>query len=181
MCVVPFFLFPMKKLGQVVTHTHKMNGMVLKNDHENLCELMSKEFSLWCHCLTPTGKKEVEKNVSGEQKMGDNARDTKKICYPSVRKKFQQMTVLQLLTPHICLFCFYYCLSLQEKVTVMTVVNPTKDMLADLVGFQRLPENQYRKVSQLKDLLEKCLMLDPSKRLPLSEALRHPFIQEKMN
>lgn len=63
----------------------------------------------------------------------------------------------------------------------MTVVNPTKDILAELVGFQRLPENQYRKVAQLKDLLEKCLMLDPGKRLPLNEALRHPFIQEKMN
>ncbi|PIK61790.1 putative serine/threonine-protein kinase PRP4-like [Apostichopus japonicus] len=46
----------------------------------------------------------------------------------------------------------------REKVTVMTVVNPTKDILAELVGFQRLPENQYRKVAQLKDLLEKCLM-----------------------
>lgn len=74
----------------------------------------------------------------------------------------------------------YKCLILQEKVTVMSSINPTKDLLADLIGYQRLPENQLRKVSQLRDLLEKMMMLDPVKRLSLNDCLKHPFIQEKI-
>ncbi|XP_038070156.1 serine/threonine-protein kinase PRP4 homolog [Patiria miniata] len=68
----------------------------------------------------------------------------------------------------------------REKVTTFSVMNPSKDMMGDLVGFSRLPEDQHRKVNQLKDLLEKCLMLDPSKRVQIKEALHHPFIQEKI-
>ncbi|XP_033114426.1 serine/threonine-protein kinase PRP4 homolog [Anneissia japonica] len=68
----------------------------------------------------------------------------------------------------------------REKVTVMSTSNPTKDLMADLIGYQRLPESQLRKVIQLKDLLDKSLMLDPSKRISLSDALRHPFLQEKI-
>ena len=62
----------------------------------------------------------------------------------------------------------------------MTVTNPAKDLMSDLIGYQRLPENQMRKVIQLKDMLDKCFMLDPAKRLSINEALRHPFIQEKI-
>ena len=70
--------------------------------------------------------------------------------------------------------------SLQEKVTVLSSISPSKDLLQELVGYQRLPEDQLRKVTQLKDLLEKILMLDPSKRISINQALTHPFIQEKM-
>ena len=35
--------------------------------------------------------------------------------------------------------------------------------------------DRARKVMQLADLLEKALMLDPSKRMRPSEALKHPF------
>ncbi|KAG8133278.1 hypothetical protein E2320_011084, partial [Naja naja] len=52
-----------------------------------------------------------------------------------------------------------------EKVTVMSTINPTKDLLADLIGCQRLPEDQRKKVHQLKDLLDQILMLDPAKRI----------------
>jgi len=52
--------------------------------------------------------------------------------------------------------------------------------MADMVGSQRLPEDQLRKVSQLKDFLEKILILDPSKRLSINHALAHPFIQERV-
>ncbi|XP_071495952.1 uncharacterized protein [Diadema antillarum] len=68
----------------------------------------------------------------------------------------------------------------REKVTVMTVINPTKDLTAELVGHQRLPEDQQRKVLQLKDVVDRCLMLDPSKRMSINEVLKHPFIQEKI-
>ncbi|XP_066502891.1 pre-mRNA processing factor 4Bb isoform X2 [Hoplias malabaricus] len=68
----------------------------------------------------------------------------------------------------------------REKVTVMSTINPTKDLLADLIGGQRLPEEQRKKVMQLKDLLDGTLMLDPAKRISINQALQHPFIQEKI-
>ncbi|XP_013378564.1 serine/threonine-protein kinase PRP4 homolog [Lingula anatina] len=68
----------------------------------------------------------------------------------------------------------------REKVTVLGNVSPSRDLLAELIGYQRLPEDQMRKVTQLKDLLEKMLMLDPAKRISINHALTHPFIQEKI-
>ncbi|KAK3579177.1 hypothetical protein CHS0354_022714 [Potamilus streckersoni] len=68
----------------------------------------------------------------------------------------------------------------REKVTVLSTISPNKDLLAELVGYQRLSEDQLRKVIQLRDLLEKVLMLDPSKRITINQALTHPFIQEKI-
>uniref|UniRef100_A0A8C6M2H2 Serine/threonine-protein kinase PRP4 homolog n=1 Tax=Nothobranchius furzeri TaxID=105023 RepID=A0A8C6M2H2_NOTFU len=68
----------------------------------------------------------------------------------------------------------------KEKVTVMSTINPTKDLLSELIGGQRLPEDQRKKVMQLKDLLEGTLMLDPAKRISINQALQHPFIQEKI-
>lgn len=68
----------------------------------------------------------------------------------------------------------------REKVTVMSTISPSKDLLAEMVGYHRLPEDQQRKVTQLRDLLEKLLVTDPSKRISINQALSHPFIQEKM-
>ncbi|XP_071091528.1 serine/threonine-protein kinase PRP4 homolog [Haliotis cracherodii] len=68
----------------------------------------------------------------------------------------------------------------REKVTVLSNINPNKDLLAEMVGYQRLPDDQLRKVAQLKDLLERTIMLDPSKRLSINQALTHHFIQEKL-
>ncbi|XP_015910892.2 serine/threonine-protein kinase PRP4 homolog [Parasteatoda tepidariorum] len=68
----------------------------------------------------------------------------------------------------------------REKVVVLTNINPSRDLQAELVGSQRLPDDQYRKVCQLKDILEKILMLDPAKRISINQALTHPFIQEKI-
>lgn len=62
----------------------------------------------------------------------------------------------------------------------MSTINPTKDLLADMIGGQRLPEDQRKKVMQLKDLLDGTLMLDPAKRISINQALQHPFIQEKI-
>ncbi|GFN95331.1 serine/threonine-protein kinase prp4 homolog [Plakobranchus ocellatus] len=68
----------------------------------------------------------------------------------------------------------------REKVTTITSINATKDMLADMIPFKRLPEDQLRKVTQLKDLLDKLLALDPGKRAPINQLLTHPFITEKI-
>jgi len=51
---------------------------------------------------------------------------------------------------------------------------PGKD-LRSLVMPSKPAEAEARKMLMLADLLEKCLMLDPSKRLTPSQALKHPF------
>lgn len=68
----------------------------------------------------------------------------------------------------------------REKIVVMTVVKQTRELLSELVGGQSLPPDQLKKVTQLKDLLEKALAIDPAKRISLNNALTHPFIQEKI-
>lgn len=56
------------------------------------------------------------------------------------------------------------------------MANPSvkKDFAALLAG----SEGDRRKVAQLADLLERCMHLDPDKRLSPKEALRHPFIKD---
>nr|XP_022907633.1 serine/threonine-protein kinase prp4 [Onthophagus taurus] len=68
----------------------------------------------------------------------------------------------------------------REKVVVMTMVKPTRDLQSELVAGQALPQDQLRKVTQLKDLLDKALAVDPAKRISLNNALTHPFIQDKI-
>ncbi|KAK9880708.1 hypothetical protein WA026_013034 [Henosepilachna vigintioctopunctata] len=68
----------------------------------------------------------------------------------------------------------------REKVVVLSVVKTTRDLQSELVGSQALPADQLRKVTQLKDLLEKALAIDPAKRISLNNALTHPFIQDKI-
>lgn len=48
-----------------------------------------------------------------------------------------------------------------------------------LIGHQRLPEDQMKKVLQLRDLLDKIIVFDPQKRVNVKQALEHPFIQER--
>lgn len=66
------------------------------------------------------------------------------------------------------------------KITVMGSINPNKEVVESLLGYKKLNEEHKRKVMQLKDLLDKCLMLDPAKRISLNQALTHPFITEKV-
>ncbi|KAK2576956.1 hypothetical protein KPH14_005569 [Odynerus spinipes] len=67
----------------------------------------------------------------------------------------------------------------REKVVVMSTLPATRDLNAELGG-NSLPPEQSRKVGQLKDLLERTLMLDAGKRITVNHALAHPFIQEKI-
>lgn len=62
----------------------------------------------------------------------------------------------------------------------MPILKPTRDLQQELIGQQNLPDDQAKKVSQLKDLLDKTLALDPAKRISLNHALSHPFIQDKI-
>ena len=62
----------------------------------------------------------------------------------------------------------------------MSTITPSRDLLQSLIGGQKLDDAHLRKVQQLKDFLEKCLMLDPAKRITINQALTHPFITEKV-
>ncbi|XP_027225993.1 serine/threonine-protein kinase PRP4 homolog isoform X1 [Penaeus vannamei] len=68
----------------------------------------------------------------------------------------------------------------REKIVVMATINPTRNLLHEMLGESNLPEDHTRKVTQLKDLLERCLMLDPVKRATIDNCLMHQFIREKM-
>lgn len=68
----------------------------------------------------------------------------------------------------------------REKVVVMPTINPTRNLQHELLGEGTLPEDHTRKVTQLKDLMERCLMLDPVKRATIDNCLMHQFIREKM-
>ena len=56
----------------------------------------------------------------------------------------------------------------------------TRDIQSELVANQRLPEDQMKKVLQLKDLLDKILIIDPTKRITVKQALVHPFVDDKI-
>lgn len=62
----------------------------------------------------------------------------------------------------------------------MPVIRATRNLHYELIADQNLPEDQLRKVIQLRELLDSIIALDPAKRIPLNQALAHPFIQEKM-
>lgn len=87
------------------------------------------------------------------------------------------------------LFCFNFIhrcamicniICAQEKVVVMPVIKSSRNLQQELIADQNLPEDQHRKVTQLRDLLDSLFALDPSKRISLNQALAHTFIQEKM-
>lgn len=61
----------------------------------------------------------------------------------------------------------------------MSTIPVSRDLGVELAG-NSLPPEQARKVGQLRDLLDKTLMLDAAKRITVNHALSHPFIQEKI-
>ena len=68
----------------------------------------------------------------------------------------------------------------KEKVVVMSTVNSARDLQVELLGGQNLPEDHYRKVLQLRDMIDKALVLDSTKRLTVKDAFNHPFLTEKI-
>lgn len=68
----------------------------------------------------------------------------------------------------------------REKITVLTNIQPNRELLLELIAGQSLPQDQLIKIKQLADFLDKCLIIDPSKRLATGQALVHPFIAEKI-
>ena len=63
---------------------------------------------------------------------------------------------------------------------MMSTMNATKELTESLVDSHKVEDDLKRKVLQFKDLMDKILLLDPSKRLAVNQALTHPFITERM-
>lgn len=55
----------------------------------------------------------------------------------------------------------------------------SRDLQSELIANQRLPEDQLKKVMQLKDLFDKILVMDTVKRINIKEAMMHPFVDDK--
>ncbi|KAL4717502.1 hypothetical protein ACJJTC_000651 [Scirpophaga incertulas] len=69
----------------------------------------------------------------------------------------------------------------REKIVIMSTVKATRDLQTELAPpHHRLPPAEAKKINQLKDLLERMLMLDSSKRASVNHCLAHPFIQDKI-
>jgi serine/threonine-protein kinase PRP4 len=68
---------------------------------------------------------------------------------------------------------------MQETVRAVHVSNPKRDLRARLMppASARLPDEEVKLIGAFVDLLDKCLALDPAKRLTPREALMHPFIR----
>lgn len=62
----------------------------------------------------------------------------------------------------------------------MSSIAVSRDLQNELIGGQHLPDNEHRSVIRLRDLLDKLLVLDPSKRLTINNAMTHPFIMEQI-
>ncbi|CUT99589.1 Serine:threonine protein kinase PRP4 [Echinococcus multilocularis] len=66
----------------------------------------------------------------------------------------------------------------KPKTTVIRNVQLTRDLLGDLTSDNQLTPALLKKVHQFRDILDRMLALDPSRRISLNDALTHPFITE---
>jgi len=72
----------------------------------------------------------------------------------------------------------------RDMTKLMNFVKPTRDLKSRLLaaagaigpGKKPIPEAELKEVNLFADLLEKCLNLNPEKRMTPVEALQHPFI-----
>ncbi len=62
------------------------------------------------------------------------------------------------------------------------MVKPTRDLRSRLLAASSgMNDTETRELNHFIDLLERCLTLNPDKRLTPSEALRHPFFTYRVH
>lgn len=71
----------------------------------------------------------------------------------------------------------------RDVVKLINFQKPTRDLKSRLIavaaagaGKQPLPDSELKEINLFADLLDRCLALNPEKRITPSEALKHPFI-----
>ncbi|KAG7301475.1 hypothetical protein JYU34_014441 [Plutella xylostella] len=68
----------------------------------------------------------------------------------------------------------------RDKVAEMCITNPTRNLQEELKKYcKNLEAKDEKKLVQLKDLLDKVLMLDPNQRPSIVDCLKHPFLQDE--
>lgn len=66
----------------------------------------------------------------------------------------------------------------QDVVRKVHITKPARDLRARLMpSSSKLKDDEAKTLTAFVDLLDKCLALDPSKRITPKEALIHPFIR----
>ena len=72
-----------------------------------------------------------------------------------------------------------FFLYFQEVIKrILYVDKPNKDLKSELLGSNDAPVGEEaKKLTQLVDLLDKALILDPARRLTVQQALAHPFLK----
>jgi serine/threonine-protein kinase PRP4 len=62
----------------------------------------------------------------------------------------------------------------------MVITKPVRDLKTRLLSkTSNMNEEELRLLTSFVDLLDKCLSLNPEKRLTVREALMHPFVTGK--
>ncbi|KAI6189568.1 CMGC/DYRK/PRP4 protein kinase [Aphelenchoides bicaudatus] len=67
-----------------------------------------------------------------------------------------------------------------DKVSVLTLLKPSRELITDLIGDQELDRDAYKRLVQFRDFLDPMLHMDPSKRITCGESLKSPFITEPL-
>lgn len=78
-----------------------------------------------------------------------------------------------------CIYSLRNSLLLKEKVSVLANIPVTRELSTDISSNSRMPEDQAKKICQLRDLLDKILVIDTTKRYTIRQASAHPFVDDK--
>lgn len=66
----------------------------------------------------------------------------------------------------------------KEVIRMLNFLRPTRDLKTRLMAAAKgLGETDMKEVNLFADLLDRCLALNPEKRITPNEALKHPFVQ----
>ncbi|PBP15930.1 dual specificity tyrosine-phosphorylation-regulated kinase [Diplocarpon rosae] len=69
----------------------------------------------------------------------------------------------------------------KDTIKTLTFAKPSRDLRTRLVSASKgLTEAETKELTLFADLLDRCLALNPEKRITPTEALRHPFILKAM-
>jgi len=67
-----------------------------------------------------------------------------------------------------------------DKISVLTNLKPSRELISELIGDQELDREAYKRVVLFRDFLEPMLTMDPMKRITCGESLKSPFITEPL-
>jgi len=70
----------------------------------------------------------------------------------------------------------------QSTIRTLAAIKPTRDLRARLQAASAgMTEAESRELNQFHDLLDRCLNVNPDKRILPADALKHPFFTQKVH